>query len=329
MAGQPLHRWSFDLMQLADEIAIPPNAVSRGYFRRAHLYPNGDLLVVYDNLALLKLDKDSNLLWVYTGHAHHDVFVAPAGDIYVLTAERRQMPAIHPTRVFTDNYVVHLDASGKELARVSVLEALLDGKQDEVLARVQALLPTLVGAIGDVLHTNAIEILDGRFAAANPAFERGNALVSCPHLHTIMVIDLERRAVVWTMQGPFRYQHESRLLPSGTILLFDNQRGADKRSAVREIDPASSAEVWRYGGRAEEPLYSWCCGTNQRLPNGNTLIVETEAGRAIEVTPEREIAWEFVNPYRVGPGATLIAQLFDLERLPADFPLTWARHPPS
>jgi hypothetical protein len=57
----------------------------------------------------------------------------------------------------------------------------------------------------------------------------------------------------------------------------------------------------------------------RRLPNGNTLIVESQAGRAIEVTPDQEIVWEFVHPHRAGPQDELIAQLFDVVRLPPDF----------
>ena len=41
-------------------------------------------------------------------------------------------------------------------------------------------------------------------------------------------------------------------------------------------------------------------GSAQRLPNGNTLACEAERGRAIEVTPDGEIVWEFLNPERRG-----------------------------
>ncbi|HEX9698530.1 MAG TPA: hypothetical protein VGD06_03635 [Acidobacteriota bacterium] len=32
------------------------------------------------------------------------------------------------------------------------------------------------------------------------------------------------------------------------------------------------------------------------MPNGNTLITETDRGRAIEVDAAGEIVWELVNP---------------------------------
>jgi hypothetical protein len=35
----------------------------------------------------------------------------------------------------------------------------------------------------------------------------------------------------------------------------------------------------------------------QRLPNGNTLICEGLTGRIFEVTPGREIVWEYISPH--------------------------------
>ena len=33
------------------------------------------------------------------------------------------------------------------------------------------------------------------------------------------------------------------------------------------------------------------------MPNGNTLITEGSEGRLLEVTPDYEIVWEYINPY--------------------------------
>lgn len=44
-------------------------------------------------------------------------------------------------------------------------------------------------------------------------------------------------------------------------------------------------------------FYSSYISSAQRLPNGNTLITEGSDGHLIEVTPEHEIVWEYINPY--------------------------------
>ena len=112
------------------------------------------------------------------------------------------------------------------------------------------------------------------------------------------------------------------LLPSGNLLVFDNNKGG-KHSRILELDPLTMEQKWSYEGGKDGPFYSAECGVVQRLPNGNTLIVESLNGRAFEVTPAKKIVWEYYNPYRAGDDAQLIATLFDVVRLGPDFPLDW------
>jgi hypothetical protein len=119
-------------------------------------------------------------------------------------------------------------------------------------------------------------------------------------------------------------QHDPQVLESGHLLLFDNQGRADS-SSVQEIDPASGDVAWAYRGSEKEPFYSLTCGTAQRLPNGNTLITESDYGRAFEVTEGGETVWEYYNPHRAGEDDKYIATLMEILRLPVDFPHAWAK----
>ena len=60
-----------------------------------------------------------------------------------------------------------------------------------------------------------------------------------------------------------------------------------------------------------------------RLKNGNTLITESDFGRAFEITREGDVVWEYYNPHRGGENDEFIATLMEVLRLPADFPLDW------
>ena len=71
-------------------------------------------------------------------------------------------------------------------------------------------------------------------------------------------------------------------------------------------------------GPEAEPLYTLRSGVAELLPNGNILIVETDRGRALEISPRQEIVWEFRNPHRVGEGDGLTANLYSLERVEAE-----------
>jgi outer membrane protein assembly factor BamB len=89
------------------------------------------------------------------------------------------------------------------------------------------------------------------------------------------------------------------MLESGNLLIYDN--GVRNRmTRIIELDPASGEIVWSYPSPPRRDFYSMRRGSNQRLPNGNTLIAESEKGHVIEVTPEGDIVWEFWNPELMG-----------------------------
>lgn len=197
---------------------------------------------------------------------------------------------------------------------MSVLDAL--GSSD-----VPGLLEDL-GEHGDILHTNTVEVLDGRLASRIPAFASGNVLICISELSVIAVLDLEQGKAVWGMDGRWGKPHQSTILDNGNVLIFDN-RGNAGRSQVIEFDPVTFGAAWIHRGETPDDFYSWECGSNQRLENGNTLITESDRGKAFEVTPDGTIVWKYLNPMRAGDDLEFIATIFELVRLPNDFPLDW------
>jgi hypothetical protein len=173
---------------------------------------------------------------------------------------------------------------------------------------------------GDLFHTNSLQVLAALTRTLPPSFAEGNILTSMRRLNTIAVVDLGRRQVVWAHQGDYVRQHDPRLLEDGHILLFDN---GERQSRVLEIDPATGGVAWQFTGSEEKPFSSAECGTAQRLSNGNTVITESEAGRAFEITPEGESVWEFVSPFRTGAAEEFVATLFEVVRVPTDFVGDW------
>jgi hypothetical protein len=61
-------------------------------------------------------------------------------------------------------------------------------------------------------------------------------------------------------------------LTNGHLLIFNN---GIKRSSVLELDPIANRVVWKY---EDDTFYSRMRGSVQRLPNGNTLITESDSG---------------------------------------------------
>jgi hypothetical protein len=322
MDGRALHRWHLPAEEVWPGAKLRPAQRKRGNFwRRAHLFENGDVLALFAGRGIIKIDKNSELLWERRLGVHHDLGVATNGDIHVLTRRAHLVPRVHPTEPIFEDFVVVLDSEGAVKKTVSILECFENSEFG-------AFWPMRQPRSGDLHHTNTIEILDGSIADAIPAFAKGNILTAMRATNAIAVIDLTQEKVVWARTGAFRRQHDPKILANRHLLLFDN-RGTPGRSAVLELDPISGRRIWEYRGTDEAPFFSKTCGAAERLPNGNTLVSESDQGRAFEVAPDKQIVWEFHNPHRAGADAEFIATIFELIRLPASFPIDWARGAPA
>lgn len=316
MEGKPLHRWSleFDQVWSVDEVPKRDRHAFHSW-RRARLLPNGNVLAIFEGIGLIEVDRASRLQWARRNGAHHDLDVTADGLIYVLTREAHIVSWVNENEPILEDFIVILDSSGEELRRVSLLDALENSEYRELWRGRSK-------SYGDLFHTNSLVLLDGSGAERNAAFRAGNVLVSMRTLDAIAVVDLEVEKVVWALRGDFRQQHDPKVITNGNLLLFDN-RGLDDASRVLELDVTDGSVVWQYSGDDATPLYSEACGTAERLLGGNTLITESDQGRAFEVDPDGRILWEFYSPHRAGSKRQFVATLFDVVRLPADFSLDW------
>lgn len=332
MDGRVVYRWHRPFSELWDETSAVrrPRPDRFVHIDKAVLFPNGDLLATYMGLGdtpwglgLVKLDRDSRVLWKFLERTHHDVRVAADGRIYTLTHETRHRPVpgaaeLEPPLI--EDFLVVLSSDGEVERRVSLLEALARSPFQRILHTVPAF------ARQDPLHANAVEPIEGEAATRFPHARPGDVLVSLRELNLVVAVDPERGEVVWGTNGPWIAQHAPVLLESGRLLLFDNMGNVGRGGASRviEVDPGTMEVVWSYGGPGQ-PLDSPRRSSQQRLANGNTLITESDAGRLLEVTPSGEIVWEYVNPVRGGAGDAKVpivswAQRYAPEQLDPSFP---------
>jgi len=298
MQGEIVHRWEYPF-----ERAFRGKRETRdtGFLRRAQLLPGGELLAIYQGGGLVKLDRSSRLIWAVDAGFYNDFHVASDGAIYAIGKQARIVRDINTTQPVLDDSVLIVSPDGEVTRRVSLLDAFRGSDFAELLEP--------MASSGDIFHTNTVQLLEG-----STDWPRGSVLVSLRELDIVAVIDLERESVVWARRGDWRAQHQPTLLEGGTVLLFDN-RGAGGRSRVIEFLPGSGEVVWEYRDGPGRRLFSAEVGSCQRLPNGNTLITESEAGRALEVTAAGETVWEFRTPHRMPEDRRLLASLFEVVRI--------------
>jgi hypothetical protein len=308
MQGNTVHQWNLPFEQLEgdrDDGLPLRRSVSELTVASPRLLPNGDLLAVIGTTTftpwgygIIKVDKDSNLLWKYMKQAHHDLDIAPDGRIYALLHKviRSPWPGLERiTTPFLDDQIAVLSPEGEELAVVSVLEAIQDSTYQSLLMFVNP-----DQAKGDLLHVNSITWLDESMASRLPNAVEGDVLISMRQIDVLAVLDLDTRVIKWAVRGPWHMQHDPDVLADGSLLLFDN-RGDMKNggtSRVLEFDPQTLEIIWEYPGHSEEILFTSIYGSQQRLPNGNTLISESNNGRLIEVTRSGDVVWEYKIPER-------------------------------
>jgi hypothetical protein len=305
MTGEIVHTWSYP----------PANGDVWDY---ATMLNDGDLVVIEKYISLFRLDWDSNLLWRWHLPVHHDVVPLDDGTFYVIWLDMRS----HRGLAVRFPSIVHLSADGKELDRWSTydhlddLEKALDTRSflDTILDSLYAegyTLDTIEDIPGpvktrklkygrklyDYFHMNTISILpDTPLGRKDARFRAGNIMTCFRHVNQVVILDQDTWQILWAWgEGELEWPHHPTMLKSGNILIYDN---GIRRKATRilELNPATETIEWMYAGDPPESFYSEQKGSAQRLPNGNTFICDADNGRALEVTVDGEIVWEWLNP---------------------------------
>jgi outer membrane protein assembly factor BamB len=306
MQGSVVHKWKLDKDILMQPRPDGENIPLRGLQATPFMFANGDVLLALTvrgttpwGLGLVKLDKDSNLIWAFLERVHHDADIDADGTIYTLGhfIEKEPRAGLEIIKTpFVDDTVIILSSDGVKLSEFSVLDAIRDSDFQGILRYADP-----ASYNGDILHTNSIQVLNKLAAAGLPAAEPGYLLLSLRNMDVILLVDPQQEKVVWATRGFWHMQHDPDFLDNGNILLFDNLGDTDNggQSRVLEIDPNTMQIIWSFPGATNEVLFSAVKSSQQRLGNGNTLITETNNGRLLEVTSEGEVAWEFYIPERV------------------------------
>ncbi|HTU17472.1 MAG TPA: arylsulfotransferase family protein [Gemmataceae bacterium] len=308
MRGNVVHRWELPFSRAwshPSHVADPLDDEQIHWFR-CYLYPNGDLLAVYHadgdtpyGYGLVKLNKDSKLLWAYAGRVHHDVDVGEDGMIYTLTQQIVSEPPAGleflPTPYIAESLVI-LSAEGQKLEHIPLLEAFASSPYALALAAVQRPTPSASpNEEKDPLHTNSVKVLRRAWAAKFPLFRAGQVLISLRNLDTVAVVDQHTHRVIWAAQGVWRTQHDAAFLDNGHLLIYDNC-GSEIQTRILEYDPLTQAIPWAYANENAIRFRARLRGTSQRLSNGNTLIIDPDQRRLFEVTRSKALVWDYSCP---------------------------------
>jgi hypothetical protein len=280
---------------------------------------------------IVELDWNGALVWAYDpsplGYTvHHDFERLPNGNTILLGQTQANYPALNPGPIL-DEFILEVNPAG---AIVWSWSSAQNASEFPLSAEGWNYLYNYNGNPGAaIFHTNSIQSLPpNKWEHADPRFAAGNLMVSFREMSLVVIIERATGQIVWAFEKAIG-QHHARMIPEGqglpgegNILIFDNGgvSGAPPTervySRVIEIHPRTHKILWSYetppvaGGlaRAGGPggpgglnvtqsvrpsFFTKTMGACQRLPNGNTVITESESGRVFEVTRNGQIVWQF------------------------------------
>lgn len=267
------------------------------------LLPNGNLIAMMQPskeaegqrglngqaAGMIELDWHSNIVWRYHDPwIHHDYQRLPNGNTLILKWEALPKTLIKqikggynhkeddPNRMLGD-MVIEVTPEAEVISTWKSWQQL-DPKKDVICPLDHRL---------EWTHANSLSL------APN-----GDWLISFRRISTIIQVNPKSGKLRWRWNGETSHQHDTNYSSEGTITVFDNgvhRKSMDYSRAI-EIDAKTKEILWEYADNPPFSFYTVMGGSARLLPNGNVLICETSKGQFFEVTRDKKVVWEYINP---------------------------------
>jgi hypothetical protein len=313
--GTIVHRWPVkfsDIFPRPDHITPPTMIPQTDWNAEIHgslLLPDGSVVFNFEYGGTVKLDRCGVVQWTVPRMTHHSIEPAADGGFWVgsrIYREKTSPFPLLPTPFFEDT-LLKVSANGAVEDEISVPGLLFEnGLRALLFSNGLAGVEVSPGNDLTIMHLNDVEELGPVMAKDFPQFQAGDLLVSLRDLNMIMVIDWRTRAVKWHHVGPWIGQHDPDFKAGGHITVFNNNNDGTPTGSVLggsqivDIDPAANTTRIVYGADPGQHMFSNYRSKHQNVSGmgrAGILIVESEAGRIVEVDHKGDIVWELINRY--------------------------------
>lgn len=286
--GDAVHTWRNDEGQPAVE--DDPPTFLRGW-NHVELDGAGDLFVTVPLQYLLKLDRESNLIWKAPVSAHHDLAIADDGKIHVLTESPKQVKCDDGVHTILDQLITVLEPSGALSCEFSLFDVLrTDGTVSALMDR-------------ELVRRHGGFDLEG-WAASPAATHSADEAAEVRELLETGTCPADRtRALRLLRRLP---GSPCDVLHANTVdILGAHPRGlwraGDVLVSLRSLDLVAVLDL-----REQRVVWAWgdgeLSGQHQpsMTPDGNIILMDNgvTAGRSrlVEVEPaEKKIVWQYVT----------------------------------
>jgi len=332
MDGKTLHRWEVDWFTVwPDADHLPPSAVPKSrpgsHLHGAVVMDNGDLIYNYDHLGLVRLDRDSRVVWRLPYQTHHSIQRGDDGNLWVCGQRPRNVPDpdFQGRSPPYDEYTILLVSPDGAIRGEWSVPAILKKNGYQGLLYLGSDQPHVIFR-DDRLHLNDVEPFPATMAEG--FFNEHDVLVSLRNVNTIFVFDRRTERIKFIRTGQWVWQHDPDFVDGNSFTLFDNNcrdvpDEANLHSRIVAVDARTNTVTTLFRGTPEHPFYTPIMGKHQWLPNGNLLITESRKGRAFEIDADGEIVWQYVNYV----DDQTVGAVEEVQRLPLAYGRLFGREP--
>jgi hypothetical protein len=298
-----VHSWTLkasELMKTVSHVSrfTEPSNWDNAHFRAIHplLEENGDLIVKDFDTPLFRVNPCGKPVWTLQDAVYHHSIEADAeGNIWVpATAERASLELVNDE--FREDRISKVSPSGKLLFARSMPRILMRHGYANWLFSAYTHDPTHLNDIQPVL-------------ADGPYWKKGDLFLSLRNLSTIMLYRPSTDEILWMKRGPWMMQHDVDILDDHRISVYDN--GAQERAPEQPFfEGTSQVMVYDFAtGKVSLPLEramkdndvrTWTEGRSTRLPDGSTMVGDTNDGRIIIFRADGAVAALYINRAKDG-----------------------------
>ena len=330
LEGNTVHKWDIDWFEIwSNPTHLPesiiPKAKPGTNIHGAVVMENGDLVFNFESKGLVRLDRNSEVVWRLPYITHHSVHQHDDGNLWVSGTKYQtepvdRLPNLKPP--FYEETILEVSPDGKILREWYVADLLRKNghtgllymgslnNENTVIQGDDRLLGKT-----DILHLNDVEPFSTKLQPG--FFQPGDVMVSLRNINTVFVFNIESEEIKYISTGKFVRQHDPDFIDGNTISVFDNNNASEpeRKSKITVISAEDDNHKVFFAGSKENPFYTRVMGKHQWQPNGNLLITESMSGRGFEIDRQGKVVWEYVN--YVEP--SIVGVVAEVQRLSTEY----------
>jgi len=303
-----IHTWNPNIKKILKNVNIQKNRewknlqIDHSDFRslifHPLLLPDGSIIFHLNDSPLIKIDVNSNLLWIKEDDRYHhslefdfDQNIWSCVTLYPYLIDEKYSGSDFGN--YFDEGIRKVNQNGEIIFQKSVAEILVQNKLENFLV-----------SNGINYETKPIHLNDVQPVMEDTQYwKRGDVFISIRNLSMVLLYRPSTNKILWKGFGDFFYQHDVDIIDDKHISIFNNNYKRFKSS--KGVDGFN--EIILYNFEAEkyttklrnslafEEVKTYTGGCHKVLKNGDLFVQENDYGRLIYFNSQGNKVWSFIN----------------------------------